>query len=123
MNATLSTPEKTMQVSDEMLNAFLTLVSLTTKFSLPETIGHQPVFEQGPGADLGTDGGVDDAGLQVDPAVAQGRAVLVGLLQEVEAHARSLGRDAGDEGRAEILHEAVAGPQGEGPLDGRALVC
>ena len=45
MNATLSTPEKTMQVSDEMLNAFLTLVSLTTKFSLPETIGHQPVFE------------------------------------------------------------------------------
>ncbi len=45
MNATLSTPEKTMQVSDEMLNAFLTLVSLTTKFSLPETIGRQPVFE------------------------------------------------------------------------------
>ena len=31
MNATLSTPEKTMQVSDEMLNAFLTLVSLTSK--------------------------------------------------------------------------------------------
>ncbi len=45
MNATLSTPEKTMQVSDEMLNAFLTLVSLTSKFSLPETIGRQPVFE------------------------------------------------------------------------------
>ena len=45
MNATLSTPEKTMKVSDEMLNAFLTLVSLTSKFSLPETIGRQPVFE------------------------------------------------------------------------------
>lgn len=45
MNATLSTPEKTMQVSDEMINAFLNLVSLTNKFSLPETIVRQPVVE------------------------------------------------------------------------------
>ena len=45
MNATLSTPEKTMKVSDEMINAFLTLVSLTKKFSMPETIVRQPVIE------------------------------------------------------------------------------
>ena len=47
MNATLSAPEKiiTMQVSDEMINAFLTLVSLTDKFSMPETITKYPVLE------------------------------------------------------------------------------
>lgn len=45
MNATLSTPEKNMQVSDEMINAFLTLVSLTNKFSMPETIVRQPIVE------------------------------------------------------------------------------
>ncbi len=45
MNATLSTPEKTMQVSDEMINAFLTLVSLTNKFCRSETISRQTPVE------------------------------------------------------------------------------
>ena len=47
MNATLSAPEKTitMKVSDEMLNAFLTLASITNKFSMPETLVRQPVVD------------------------------------------------------------------------------
>ena len=47
MNATLSAPEKiiTMQVSDEMINAFLALASLANKFSMPETIVRQPVID------------------------------------------------------------------------------
>ena len=47
MNATLSAPENiiTMKVSDEMINAFLTLASRTDKFSMPETIVRQPVVD------------------------------------------------------------------------------
>ncbi|MHC1761934.1 MAG: hypothetical protein AB9917_20945 [Negativicutes bacterium] len=45
MSATLSTPEKTVKVSDEMINAFLTLVSLTNKFTMPEIVARQPVVE------------------------------------------------------------------------------
>ena len=46
MNATLSTPEKTTKISDEMINAFLTLVSLTNKFSMSESVvRRQPVVE------------------------------------------------------------------------------
>ena len=46
MNATLSAPEKniTMNVSDEMINAFLTLASLTNKFSMSPMV-KQPVVE------------------------------------------------------------------------------
>lgn len=45
MSATLSTPEKTVKVSDEMINAFLALVSLTNKFTMPEIVARQPVVE------------------------------------------------------------------------------
>ena len=55
----------------------------------------------------------DDAGLQVDGAVAQRRAVLVGLLHEAQPHAGRLRADARDQGRAEVLHEALAGAQRE----------
>ena len=46
MNATLSAPENiiTMKVSDEMINAFLTLASLTNKFSMSPMV-KQPVVE------------------------------------------------------------------------------
>ena len=46
MNATISAPEKniTMNVSDEMINAFLTLASLTNKFSMSPMV-KQPVVE------------------------------------------------------------------------------
>src|SRR5262249_21213091 len=53
------------------------------------------------------------AGLQVDDAVAQRRAVLVGLLHEAQPHAGSFFRDAGNEARSKILHETFAGPQRE----------
>ena len=52
-----------------------------------------------------------------------GAAVLVGLLDEAQPHARGLGADAGDQLRAEVLHEALAGAQREGafqPARGRA---
>ena len=45
MNATLSAPEKTTKISDEMINAFLALVSLTNKFNMSETVAMQPVVE------------------------------------------------------------------------------
>lgn len=47
MNATLSAPERTitMQVSDEMLNAFLSLASLANRASAPQAIARRPVVE------------------------------------------------------------------------------
>jgi hypothetical protein len=56
----------------------------------------------------------DHAGLQVDDAVAQRRAVLVGLLHEAQAHAGRLGADAREQRRPEVLDEAFAGAQREG---------
>lgn len=46
MNATLSAPEKiiTMKVTDEMINAFLTLASLTNKLSMPPIVS-RPVVD------------------------------------------------------------------------------
>ena len=48
-------------------------------------------------------------------AVAQRRAVLVGLLHEAQPHAGRFRADARDEIRPEILDEAFAGPQRERP--------
>lgn len=47
MNATLSAPEKsiTMMVSDEMINAFLALASLSNRGSVPEPVVRRPVVD------------------------------------------------------------------------------
>jgi hypothetical protein len=45
MSAAALTQERNIRASDEMINAFLTLVSLTNKYSMPETITKYPVVE------------------------------------------------------------------------------
>lgn len=45
MSATVLTQERNTRASDEMINAFLTLVSLTNKYSMPETITKYPAVE------------------------------------------------------------------------------
>ena len=52
------------------------------------------------------------AGIQF--AAAQGAALLVGLGQKVQPDPGGLGGEPGQQGRADRLHEAVAGSQAEG---------
>ncbi|MNN41440.1 hypothetical protein D3C81_1555590 [compost metagenome] len=80
------------------------------------TVHHanEAILEQGPATQLRTGRLADHAGFQVDAAVAQRRAVLVEFLQEKQAYAGGFGAQAGDQARAEIFHETVAGAQGEG---------
>ncbi len=55
-----------------------------------------------------------DAGFQIDGPVAKRRAVLVRLLHEAQPNAGRLLIEAGNEGGAEVLYKAFAGPQRKG---------
>ena len=69
------------------------------------------------GAQLGPGRRLDDPGLEVDGPLAQRRGLLVGLGHETQAHMGRLGADARDQLRAEVLDEALARAQGEGPAE------
>lgn len=56
---------------------------------------------------------VDNAGFEVDAAVAQTGALPINLRNEAQANPRRLARDACQQCGTEILDEAIAGPQRE----------
>ncbi len=79
------------------------------------------VVEQSLGAHFGSDGLLDDTGLQIDAAIAQRPALLVGLAHEAQPDIRGGSHDPRHELGPEILHETFSGAQGEGPLETRKI--